>query len=125
MEEIGIESTLVEAIRNGEKTVEVRLGKPRFLRIQEGDQVSIREDFWYEGKVLESLSHALEITITEVLYFESLQEAFAAIDFQAAVPTAQNVDEAIAKCREFYSKEDEAEYGVAVFSFDLFANAAK
>ena len=119
MEEIDIESTLVELIKNGEKTIELRLGKPRFLRIKEDDVISIREDFWYEGKILESLSHALEIKITEILYFETFEEAFTAIDFQAAVPTAQTVDEAVAKYREFYSREDEAEYGVVAFTFEL------
>lgn len=119
MEEIGIESTLVEAIRSGEKTIEARLGKPRFLRIQEGDTVSIREDFWFEGKVLESLSKAAEITITQILYFETFKEMFAAVDFQATVPTAKTVDEAITTYRTFYSLEDEAEYGVVSFTFEL------
>ena len=121
MEEIGIESTLVEAIKNGDKTIEARLGKPHMLRVQEDDIVSVREDFWYEGKVLESLSHALEIKITQILYFETLKEMFTAVDFQAAIPTAKTVDEAIAKYREFYSLEDEAEYGVVSFTFELHA----
>ena len=119
MEEIGIESTLVEAIKNKDKTIEIRLGKPRFLRIQEDDILSVREDFWYERKVLESLPHALEIRITQILYFETIKEAAEAIDFQAAVPTAQSVDDVVTKYREFYTPKDEAEYGVVVFSFEL------
>lgn len=119
MEEIGIESTLVEAIRTGEKTIEARLGKPRFLRIHEGDSVSIREDFWYEDKILESLSHALTIKITQVLYFETFKEMIDAIDFQAAVPSAQTSDEALALYKKFYSAEDEKEYGVVALSFEI------
>lgn len=119
MEEIGIESTLVEAIKNGDKTIEARLGKPRFLRIQEGNTLSVREDFWYEGNVLESLSHAVEITVTQILYFETFKEMFTAVDFQSAIPAAKTAEEAIAKYREFYSLEDEAEYGVVCFSFEL------
>ena len=119
MEEIGIESTLVESIKNGDKTIEALLGEPRFLRIQEDDIVSIREDFWYEGKILESLPHSLEIKITEILYFETLEEAYSAIDFQAAVPTAHTVEDAVKKGRTYYSKEDEAEYGVVAFNFEL------
>lgn len=125
MEEIGVESTLVEAMKGGEKTADVQLGEPHLLRVQEGDQLSIREDFWHEGKILESLSRALQVTVTQVLYFESLEEAFAATDFQDAVPSAQDSDQAILKYREFFSKEDESEYGVVVFSFDLFANPAQ
>lgn len=119
MEEIGIESTLVEAIRNGDKTIEARLGKPRFLTISEGDVISLREDFWYEGKILESLSHALEVKITQVLYFETFQEMFHAVDFQATIPSARTVDEAAKKYNEFYSSEEENKYGVVAFFFEL------
>lgn len=121
MEEIGIESTLVEAIKTGEKTIEVCLGIPEYLRIQEDDTVSVREDFWYEDTVLESLSHSLELVITQVLYFESFYEAFNAVDFQAVVPTATSVDEAIKTYRKFYSLEDEREFGVIAFSFEVVA----
>lgn len=121
MQEIGIESTLVESIKNGDKTIEGRLGKPKFLQIQEGDAVSIREDFWYEGKILESLSNALEIRIIQVLYFETFKEMFAVIDFQAAIPTARDADEAAEKYKTFYTSEEEREYGVVAFTFELIA----
>ncbi|MDB5160005.1 MAG: hypothetical protein JWO99_268 [Candidatus Saccharibacteria bacterium] len=119
MEEIGIESTLVEAIRNGDKTIEARLGKPRFLRIQEDDMLSIREDFWYEGKILESLSHAVQVKVTQVLYFESFKEMLNAIDFQAAIPNAKTADEALKTYRQYYGPEDEREFGVVAFTFEL------
>lgn len=119
MEEIGIESTLVESIKNGEKTVEIRLGKPRFLRIHEGDTLSIREDFWYENKVLESLSHALEVKVTQVLYFESLKELFEAIDFQTVMPNESSRENAIKAVRTFYTAEDEREYGVIAFTIEV------
>lgn len=54
MHEIGIESSLVEAIRNGHKTVKGRLGKPRFLKIQPGDTLLIREDIWNDGTLIGS-----------------------------------------------------------------------
>lgn len=122
MSEIGIESTLVEAIRNGDKTIEVRLAKPRFLLIQEDEILSIREDFYYEGDVLESLSHALEVRVTQILYFETLKETFEAINFEAALPSATSVDDAIKKYREFYSAEEEREFGVVAFSIEPILN---
>jgi ASC-1-like (ASCH) protein len=122
MNEIGIESTLVEAIKNGDKTIEIRLAKPRFLLIQEDDILSIREDFYYEGKILESLSHALEIKVTQVLYFETFKETFEAINYESALPTAKSVDDAIKKYREFYSAEEEIEFGVVAFSFEPVLN---
>lgn len=118
MSEIGIDSTLVEAIKNGDKTIEIRLAKPRFLLIQEDDILSIREDFYYEGDVLESLPHALEVKVTQVIYFESFKEAFDAINYEAAVPSAKSAEGAVKKYREFYSVEEENEFGVVAFSIE-------
>lgn len=118
MNEIAIESTMVEAIRNGDKTIEVRLAKPRFLLLQEDDVLSVREDFYYEGNILESLSHALEIKITQILYFATFRELFDAINFEAVLPSAKTVDAAIALYRKTYSVEEEAEFGVAAFSIE-------
>lgn len=118
MNEIGIESTMVEAIKNGKKTMEVRLAKPRFLLIQEGDVLSVREDFYYEGDVLDSLSNALAIKVTQILYFESFKELFEAINFMAVLPDAKTVEEATATYRRFYTLEDELAFGVAVFSIE-------
>ena len=119
MEEIGIESTLVEAIRNGDKTIEAVLGKPRYLRIQEDDLVSIREDFWYEGNVLESLTDALKVKVTQILYFETFKEMLTAVDFQAVIPNAKSVDEAIKIYKELYSSQDQQEFGVVALTFEL------
>lgn len=118
MIEIGIESTLVEAIKIGDKTIEIQLGKPRFLRVQEDDILSIREDFYYEGVVLESLSHALEVKVVQILYFETLKELFETVSYELALPSAHSVDEAIKKYREFYSLEDERAFGVIAFTIE-------
>jgi len=117
MHEIGIESSFVEAIRRGEKTIEGRLGKPRFLAMKEGDIISIREDIWKDGDIVESHPDALQVTVRQILYFESFREMLEAVDYESVVPTAATVDEAVAKYAEFYSAEDEAAYGVVAFFF--------
>ncbi len=119
MEEIGIESTLVEAIRNGDKTIEAVLGEPRYLRIQEDDLVSIREDFWYEGNVLESLTDAMKIKVTQILYFETFKEMLTAVDFQAVMPNAKSVDEAVKTYKELYNSSDQQKFGVVALTFEL------
>ena len=119
MEEIGIDSQLVEEIRKQNKYVEARLGKPRFLKIKEGDVISVREDLYLDGNIIDSFTDSLRITITQILYFESFDEMFNSIDFKAAVPTAKSINQAKDKYRKFYSKEDEAEYGVVAMFFDL------
>jgi ASC-1-like (ASCH) protein len=119
MHELGIESSLVEYIRIGEKTVEGRLGKPRFLNVKEGDTISIREDIWKDGKIIGSHDDALSVNVTQVLYFESFKEMLEAVNYEAAVPTAKNLEEAVSKYAEFYTEKDEEEYGVVALFFEV------
>lgn len=118
MQEIGIESSLVKEILCGNKYVEARLGKPRFLKLREGDILSIREDLYLDGKNVDSFSDVLRIKITQVLYFETFKEMSDSIGYKAAVPSAKNTAEAINKYHEFYSEEDEKEYGVVAIFFE-------
>lgn len=119
MHEIGIETSLVEAIRRGLKTVEGRLGKPRFLQIKEGDVLIVREDIWKDGVVIGSHDDALQLKVTQVLYFESFEEMLKAIDYEAVVPNAKNLQDAISKYDEFYSHKEEKEYGVVALFFEV------
>ena len=119
MHEVGIETSLVEAIRSGLKTVEGRLGKPRFLQIKEGDILNVREDIWKDGVVIGSHDDALKLKVTQVLYFESFEEMFKAVDYEAAVPNSKNIEDAISKYSEFYSAEDEEAYGVVAIFFEI------
>lgn len=120
MHEIGIESSLFEAIRSGEKTIEGRLGKPRFLKIKEGDNLSIREDIWKDGEIIGSHDDTLKLKVTQVLYFESFKEMLEAVNYKAAVPTAKTIDDAINKYADFYSAKAEEEYGVVALFFKVF-----
>ena len=119
MHEIGIESSLVESIRNGQKTVEGRLGKSRFLQINAGDTLNIREDIWRDGRVIGAHDDTLQLKVTQVLYFESFREMLEAVDYKAAVPAAKTLQDAINKYSEFYSVKDEEEYGVVAIFFEL------
>ncbi|MBC7459163.1 hypothetical protein H7200_00395 [Candidatus Saccharibacteria bacterium] len=119
MEEIGIESTLVESIKKGDKYIEVCLGKSRFLKIQEGDTLSVREDLWLNGGIIDSFPDSLRITITQILYFESFQEMLQTVDHRGVVPAAKSIDDAVKLCKSFYTDEDEREYGVVALYFDV------
>ena len=112
MQEIGIETSLVPSVVNGELTIIGRLGKPRFLKMAVGDVLNIREDLWKDGKIVASYPDAAQVKITQVLYFETFKEMLEAVDFTQAVPSAKSLDEAVERYRQFYSSEDEEEYGV-------------
>ncbi len=119
MEEFGIDSELVEDIRNHRKYIEARLGKPRFLKIKEGDEVSIREDLYLDGNIIDSFHDSLRVKITQVLYFETFDEMIDSIDYTGAIPSAKNAAQARNKYREFYSGDEESEYGVVAMFFKL------
>lgn len=119
MQEIGIESSLVKAIYSGIKTIEVRLGKPRFLKMKVGDILSIREDIWEDDKIVDNIEDVLHIKITQILYFESFDEMLESIDFESVIPYAKNITEAKQLFSKFYTKEAEEEYGIMAFYFEL------
>ena len=119
MEEFDIESRLVEEIRAGNKFIEARLGKPEFLKIKEGDVVSIRENLWLRNQVIDSFSDAIRIKITQILYFETFHEMLHAIDHRGAIPTAKTIEDALEVYKNLYSQADENEFGVIAFYFDL------
>lgn len=119
MFEIGVESQLLKAILNGNKTIEGRLGKPKYLKIRVGDILSFREDVYKDGKLTKSISTATTATVTQLLYFESFEEMLNSIDFQATVPEASTINEALLRYKKYYSEEDEEEYGVVAISFQL------
>jgi ASC-1-like (ASCH) protein len=119
MEEFGIDTTLVADIRAGKKTIEARLGKPRFLKIKVGDTVSVREDIYEHDELKTSHTDALNIVITQKLYFESFAEMLETVDYTAAIPAATSPNDALDVYEHFYSPEDEAEYGVIAFIFTL------
>jgi len=121
MEEIGIDAQLVEEIRKGNKYIEARLGKPRFLKIHEDDIIAIREDLYIDDEIVDAIPDALRIKITEVLYFETFLEMLNAVDHKGLVPSAKTVEDALETYRKFYTEADEDEYGVVAFYFEVVA----
>jgi ASC-1-like (ASCH) protein len=119
MLEIGIEISILRDILDGKKTVEGRLGKPKFLKLRVGDEISLREDIWKDGTIVDSVPDRARIKVEQLLYFESFEEMFGSVNFKSAVPSATTVDEAIAAYRQFYSPEDEYGFGAVAIMFSL------
>lgn len=116
MIEIGIESSLLHEILQGNKTIEGRLGKPKFLRLRKGDSISLREDIWKNGELILSKPNSAVVTIKQLLYFETFEEMLSAVDYKAAIPFAVSKADAINIYKKIYSPEEELEFGViAIF----------
>lgn len=119
MHEIGIESSILDDIRNERKTVEGRLGKPKFLKISKGDVIQIREDVWKNGAIKLSMTSGVSIKVTQVLYFETFSEMLEALNYKDVLPSALNIEDGIEIYRQFYSEADEREYGVVAIIFEV------
>ena len=119
MQEIGIESSVLRDILDDKKTIEGRLGKDKFLKLKVGDTLALREDVWQDGTIRTSIPDQGTIRIKQVLYFTSFKEMLEALDIEEIIPRAKTVDDALSVYRKFYSPEDEEEFGVIAFSFEL------
>lgn len=119
MEEIGINSTVLKEILAGEKTIETRLGKERFLNFKPGDEISIREDIWENGEIVRSIPARAKIIVTNVERFDTFRDMFDHLDYKKIIPAASNVDNAIEAYTLYYSAEDEKRLGVVAISFRL------
>lgn len=117
--EIGKESSFLEEIRKGLKTVEGRLAKPRFKKFRVGDRLRIREDVWSGGRVVASRPTKIEVEITKIERFPSFTAMLAKIDLKKALPGVETKEEALTLYRKFYSEEDEKKFGVIAFHFKL------
>ncbi len=64
MQGIGIESSIFKDIVRGGKTIEERLGKPKYLKIRVGDILSIREDIFEGDTIKKSIPDSARIINT-------------------------------------------------------------
>lgn len=119
MHEIGVESSVLDDILIGKKTIEGRLGKPKFLQLRVGNQLSLREDVWENGKITSSVPGRAVIQITQLLYFESFKEMLDTLDYTDIIPSAKSASEALEVYGQFYSSEEESEFGVVAIEFEL------
>lgn len=119
MQEIGIESSLVAEILDGNKTVEGRLGKPKYVKMRVGDVLSIREDTYKSGEIVKSETDRVRVVITQLLYFQSFDEMLSSLDFHRAIPDAISASDALQTYRQYYTNADEEEYGVVAITFKL------
>lgn len=106
-------------VLDGDKTVELCLGKPEFLKLRVGDTILLREQAEQSGQPVSPASGKTYVRITQLLYFETFEEAFGALNSAAIMPMADDPDEVLAFYKQLYSSKEEEEYGVIAITFKL------
>lgn len=115
----GRDSNILTEIRSGTKSIEARLGKPRFRAFKPGNHIKIREDVWENGKIVKSQDSGLETVVTKVETYLSFREMFVSVGFKNVSPQSKNLEDALAEVYRFYSPEDEQKLGVVAIHFKL------
>ena len=85
-------------IKEGLKTVEGRLAKPKHLTIQPNDCICF--------------NHVLIVKVDKVVLYPSFRQMLQNENTSLVLPDIPSIDEAEAVYRAFYSKKAEAKYGV-------------
>lgn len=119
MIEIGIDSEVLRKIRDGQKTIEGRLARGKFLTIRVGDLVSVREDFYVDGVIVQSQEGALRIQIDAAEKFANFRAMLQSVGFEKAIPDANNLDDACDRYLRFYSETSQKEFGVLAIFFHV------
>src|SRR5690242_7373899 len=96
--QVGRESSLLAEVKAGRKTVEIRLNRGKFQDFNVGDILEIREDFYENGKIVNSLENQVKAEIISIEKHSTFKETLESVGFKNAVPNVQNIDEAIAVC---------------------------
>jgi ASC-1-like (ASCH) protein len=117
--ESGRESSILQDIKSGKKTVEARLARGKFLKYQPGDQVYLREDFYEDDAIVQSLPRQCLVEVLKTEKYAGFHEMLEAVGFEHILPRAKTLEEALQTCYRFYTAEEEAEFGTLAVHFKL------
>ena len=95
--ELDVQEPFLTFIKSGQKKVEGRLAKEKYLNLKNGDLIKIND---------------VEVKIKSVTKYLSFEEMLTMEGVKNVIPNAKNLDEAINVYYKFYSREDEKTFGV-------------
>lgn len=109
----GRESTLLDAIIDGRKTIEGRLNRDKFAEYAPGDTISLRRDVRdAKGVLIDGAPGAAQVEVLAVRHYPDFLSMVTAEGYARVIPTAHNAQEAADEYNKYYSAQDQANYGV-------------
>lgn len=118
--ESGRESTLLDDIIAGRKTIEGRLNKGKFAEYQPGDYVWLRRDYRDESGVLQNGEpHQVLVEVLAVRKYKNSFDMVTREGYTRVMPRARNAKEAAGGYDLYYSPQDQAIYGVSAIEFKV------
>ncbi len=109
----GCESSVLDAILAGRKTIERRLARGKFAQYAPGDTILLRRDRRDANGVLhDGEKPEVQVTIVAVRRYTSFAEMMQHEPFRQVVPYADTPEEAVAAYTRYYSAKEQQEHGV-------------
>jgi ASC-1-like (ASCH) protein len=105
--ELGIRTKYFDLIRCGEKVYEVRLLDEKRKGVEVGDIITFKD----EGASGESF----DTVVKDIIYFKSFGEMADTLPSEKIGFRGESREEILKTYYSFYTKEDEARYGVVAF----------
>jgi ASC-1-like (ASCH) protein len=96
--ELNVQEPSFSLIKTGQKIVEGRLCKDKYMNLKKGDKIIFNEE--------------LEVEIEKVVRYPSFREMLIFEGLKNVVPMAKTLEEGEQIYYQFYTKEDEQKYGV-------------
>ena len=96
--EINVQEPYFSSILSGEKTVEGRLHKGKYLDLQIGDILKINNE--------------VEFNVVGKNVYTTFREMIEGEGLKNVIPDKETVEEAVSVYYKFFSEEDELKYGV-------------
>lgn len=109
----GRESSLLDDMIAGRKTIEGRLNKGKFADYQPGDVVKIRRDHRDDQGILrDGEVDAATVEVIAIRHYKTFLAMVTQEGYKKVIPSAQSAKEAADEYNKFYSAADQAHYGV-------------
>lgn len=118
--ESGRESTMLDYILDGHKTIEGRLNRDKFADYKIGDIIWLRRDVWGDdGQLHDGEARQAKVEIVGIRRYASFFEMMQTEDYKALVPTAASPQEAAEYYNQFYTIDQQTEHGVLAIEIAL------
>lgn len=118
--ESGRESSLLDDIIAGRKTIEGRLDRGKFAEYQPGDRVWLRRDHRDEnGDLQNGEPHQALVEVIAVRKYPTSLDMVTAEGYERVMPRAASAEEAAAGYDTYYSKEEQEQFGILAIEFKL------
>lgn len=109
----GRESTLLDAIIDGRKTIEGKLNRGKFSDYKPGDIVELRRDWRDENGVLhDGEPGAARVEVVDVRRYETFLAMCQQENFRTIIPSATSAETAAEVYNRYYSSKEQKEYGI-------------